>query len=117
VKRPSIPFEGSESGEATAVRVLAAVKRERHGRRVADLEKKDDPPGAGASFQDRMAHRVATKAGRQLYKQRQQTIEPVFGILKETIQGSDVFRCGGKSKPTCNGPWCAWPTICAASTG
>ena len=100
------------------MRVLAAVKRERHGRRVADLEKKDDPPepGAGASFQDRMAHRVATKAGRHLYKQRQQTLEPVFGILKEAM-GSDVFRCGGKSKPTWNGPWCAWPTICAASTG
>ena len=45
-------MECNEKGEAAAVRVLAAVKRDRHGRRVADLEKKDDPPEpeAGASF-------------------------------------------------------------------
>ena len=36
-------IECNEKGESTAVRVLAAVKRDRHGRRVADLEKKDDP--------------------------------------------------------------------------
>ena len=28
-----------------------------------------------------MAHRLATKAGRELYAQRTQTIEPVFGLI------------------------------------
>ena len=37
-------MECNEKDESTAGRVLAAVKRDRHGRRVADLEKKDDPP-------------------------------------------------------------------------
>jgi transposase len=69
------------------VRVLAAVKRQSHGRSVAQLEKKADPPAPDpqAPFLERMAHRVATKAGRERYKLRQQTVEPIFGILKETL--------------------------------
>ena len=103
-------IECNEKGEATAVRVLAAVKRDRHGRRVADLEKKDDPPEpeAGASFQDRMAHRVATKAGRQLYKQRQQTLEPVFGILKEAME-CRRFSLRGQIKANLE-----WTLVCLA---
>ena len=103
-------IECNEKGESTAVRVLAAVKRDRHGRRVADLEKKDDPPEpeAGASFQDRMAHRVATKAGRQLYKQRQQTIEPVFAILKEAM-GFRRFSLRGQIKASLE-----WTLVCLA---
>lgn len=71
----------------TRVRVLAAVNRQRHGRSVEQLEKKVDPPAPGpeASFTERMAHRVATRAGRERYKLRQQTVEPIFGIIKETL--------------------------------
>jgi hypothetical protein len=70
-----------------STRVLAAVNRQRHGRRVEQLEKKADPPEPGpeASFSERMAHRVATRAGRERYKLRQQTVEPIFGIIKETL--------------------------------
>ena len=32
-----------------------------------------------------MAHRLQTKAGKILYAQRKQTIEPVFGIIKEAM--------------------------------
>ena len=41
----------------------------RHGRQVADLENKDNPPEpeAGASFQDREGAPGGHKAGRQLY--------------------------------------------------
>lgn len=69
------------------VRVLAAVKRQGHGRSVAQLEKKADPPAPDpqAPFTERMAHRVATRAGRERYKLRQQTVEPIFGIIKETL--------------------------------
>jgi len=69
------------------VRVLAAVKRQRHGRSVEQLEKKADPPTPGpqASFAERMAHRVSTRTGRERYKLRQQTVEPIFGIIKETL--------------------------------
>jgi transposase len=81
---------------ARGVRVLAAMGRERHGRRVRDLEKKTDPPEPApeAPWAERMAHRTATRAGRARYKLRQQTVEPVFGILKAAL-GFRAFRLRG----------------------
>lgn len=72
---------------AGATQVLAALKREPHGRTVSDLEKKPLPeaPGAGASFAERMIYRVASPTGRARYKLRQQTVEPVFGIIKQAL--------------------------------
>lgn len=99
--------QGRESGQG-APEVLAAIKREGHHRSVSDLAKKDDPPapGDGASFSKKMAHRVATKEGRAKYKQRQQTIEPVFGIIKEAI-GFRRFSLRGHSKVALE-----WTLVC-----
>jgi transposase len=92
-------LEQTADGQATGVRVLAAVKREPHGRRVAQLEKRDDPPTPPqqATWAEHLAHRVATKAGRLRYKQRQQTVEPVFGIIKEAL-GFRRFSLRGLTK-------------------
>jgi transposase len=80
-------IEENAEGQPTGVRVLAAVKRDRHGRTVAQLEKRADPPAPPpeAPWLEHLAQRVATKAGRQRYRQRQQTVEPVFGIIKEAL--------------------------------
>jgi hypothetical protein len=40
---------------------------------------------------------VATKAGRARYKLRQQTVEPIFGIIKEAM-GFRRFSMRGLSK-------------------
>lgn len=79
--------------------VLAAVKRTGHHRRVADLEKQDDPPPPGpqATSREHMIHRTATAAGKALYKLRQQTVEPVFGIIKSAM-GFRQFLLRGKAK-------------------
>jgi transposase len=91
--------EQDAQGRPTGVEILAAIKREPHGRTVADLEKKADPPAPepGASFEEKMIHRVATKAGRTRYKLRQQTVEPVFGIIKEAL-GFRRFSLRGLAK-------------------
>lgn len=67
--------------------VYAAVEKSSHHRTVADLEQRAEPisPAAGASVAAVMAHRLQTKTGRALYKLRQQTVEPVFGIVKEAM--------------------------------
>ena len=46
-----------------------------------------EPPAlsATATPADRMRHRLATAAGRALYALRKQTVEPVFGIIKEAL--------------------------------
>ena len=92
-------IEATADGQPTGVRVLAAVKRDAHGRTVAQLEKRDDPPAPppDAPFLEHLAHRVATKAGRQRYRQRQQTVEPVFGIIKQAM-GFRRFSLRGLGK-------------------
>lgn len=67
--------------------VYAATGRQRHGRSVAELEQREDPPAPpeGSAMSARMAHRMETKAGKTLYAQRKQTVEPVFGIIKAAM--------------------------------
>jgi hypothetical protein len=67
--------------------VYAATKRHRHGRSVQQLEKRDDPapPPPGAPAARIMEHRLQTKDGKELYGLRKQTVEPVFGIIKEVL--------------------------------
>ena len=67
--------------------VYAAMQRHPHGRSIQDLEKHDDPPAPppDASMAEIMAHRLATEAGKDLYGMRKQTVEPVFGIIKEVL--------------------------------
>ena len=82
-----------------APKIYAAPGRQPHGRTVAQLEARDDPPapGADASAKAIMAHRLATQAGRKLYAQRKQTIEPVFGIIKAAM-GFRRFMLRGLAK-------------------
>ncbi|GAB0056948.1 hypothetical protein SIID45300_01264 [Candidatus Magnetaquicoccaceae bacterium FCR-1] len=49
-----------------------------------------------------MERKLLTKRGKELYKKRGQTVEPVFGQMKET-QGADEFRLRGLE--LCNGEW------------
>ena len=64
-----------------------AAEKSDHGSKVEDLEAKDDPPAVpvNASGTDKMRQRLTTKAGKELYKLRKQTVEPVFGIIKEAM--------------------------------
>jgi hypothetical protein len=66
--------------------ILAALQREPHGRPVAQLEKRSNPPAPlpeEAPFAEGMRHRTATTAGRVLSKLRSQAVEPVFGIIQD----------------------------------
>ena len=91
--------DGGAAVDVNGIKVLAALHREGHGRSVAQLEKKEDPPppAADASFVEQMAHRVATRSGRGRYKLRQQTVEPVFGIIKQSL-GFRCFSLRGQAK-------------------
>lgn len=90
--------------------IFAALQREPHGRTVAQLEKRTDPsaPPPAAPFAERMRHRTATAAGRALYKLRQQTVEPAFGIIKDVL-GFRRFSLRGLAKVTLE-----WELVCLA---
>jgi len=89
---------GVES-EGQGPKVYAATKRHGHGRSVAQLEERPDPPAPppGAKAGEMMAHRLETKEGKARYRLRKQTVEPVFGIIKEAI-GFRRFRLRGLEK-------------------
>ena len=91
--------EQNAAGKPTGTTVYAATKRTHHQRSVRDIEKRDDPPPPPpeASASERMAQRTSTAAGRALYKLRQQTVEPVFGIIKSAM-GFRQFSMRGLEK-------------------
>lgn len=80
-------IEETRPGDKPGPTVYAAIKRQRHGRSIAQLEERSDPPAPppDAPVAERMAHRLETKEGREIYSQRKQTVEPVFGIIKEAL--------------------------------
>ena len=79
--------------------IYAATGRKPHGRSVQDLEQRADPPAPcpEASAKEKMKYRLETKKGRELYALRKQTIEPIFGIIKETL-GFRRFSLRGLKK-------------------
>ncbi len=88
-----------DGSEGSGPKVYAAFKRQRHGRSVAQLEVRSDPPAPPpeATTDEPMAHRLDTAEGRRLYGLRKQTVEPVFGIIKEAI-GFRRFMLRGLEK-------------------
>jgi len=103
-------IERAADGTPTGTTVYAAVEKTGHHRTVADLEKKSEPaaPAAAASVTEVMRHRLRTTAGQALYKLRQQTVEPVFGIIKSVL-GFRQFRLRGRAKAALE-----WTLVCLA---
>jgi len=90
--------------------VYAAVEKRGHHRSVADLEKRPEPtaPQAHAILKEVMGQRLKTRAGQALYKLRQQTVEPVFGIIKSGL-GFRQFGLRGREKVSLE-----WTLVCLA---
>lgn len=90
---------GGDEDPGGGPQVYAATRRQAHGRTVADLEARPDPPAPppGAPISEIMAHRLGTAEGRGLYALRKQTVEPVFGIIKEAM-GFRRFTLRGLGK-------------------
>ena len=91
--------EQKPEGPATGVIVYAAVEKHSHHKTVADLLPQPEPaaPGPEATAKEIMAHRLKTQIGKELYKLRKQTVEPVFGIIKE-VMGFRRFMLRGRVK-------------------
>jgi transposase len=90
--------------------VYAALEKHSHHKSLADLLPRPEPaaPGPHASAKEIMAHRLKTAAGQALYKLRKQTVEPVFGIIKE-VMGFRRFRLRGRKKVSLE-----WTLVCVS---
>jgi len=67
-----------------------------------------DPPTNAQSWIKRMKQRTETERGRKKYRMRQQTVEPVFGIIKE-VMGFRRFLLRGLEKVEGE-----WELVCLA---
>lgn len=92
------------AGQPAGVPVYAAQEKKGHHRTVEDREARPEPPAppAGASASEVMSHRRRTAAGQAKYKLRQQTVEPILGIIK-SVPGFRQFRLRGKEKASLEG--------------
>lgn len=102
--------EQTAEGQPTGTTVYAALEKREHHRTVSDLEKKPQPsaPTPGASISEVMKYRLKTAEGRAKYKLRQQTVEPVFGIIKSVL-GFRQFLLRGLRKVELE-----WQLVCLA---
>ena len=81
---------------------LFAVARDHHHLSVFDRFAPDTPAPQTDDPLPLMEHRLTTQAGRALYALRKQTVEPVFGIIKQ-VMGFRQFSMRGLDKVT--GEW------------
>jgi transposase len=102
--------EETPEGAPTGVKVYAAVEKHSHHKTVADLLPQPEltAPGPQASAKEVMAHRLKTETGKTLYKLRKQTVEPVFGIIKE-VMGFRRFLLRGRAKVELE-----WTLVCVS---
>jgi transposase len=102
--------ERTGDGQPTGTTVYAAVEKKEHHRTVSDLEQKPEPttPGPEATTGEVMRYRLRSAAGRAKYQLRQQTVEPVFGIIKSVL-GFRQFLLRGLAKVELE-----WQLVCLA---
>jgi hypothetical protein len=62
-----------------------------------------DAPAETATPREKMAYKLRTALGKAIYRRRKCTVEPVFGIIKETL-GFRQFSLRGER--TARGEWC-----------
>ncbi len=102
--------EQKPEGTPSGVTVYAAVEKHSHHKTLADLLPQVEPaaPGPEATAKEIMAHRLKTEVGKALYKLRKQTVEPVFGIIKE-VMGFRRFTLRGRAKVSIE-----WTLVCVS---
>jgi len=79
-----------------------AVTRDQHHLSVFDRFAPDDPAPVTDDPVIQMKHQLTTQSGRALYALRKQTVEPVFGIIKQ-VMGLRQFSMRGLEKAA--GEW------------
>ena len=100
--------EQNPDGTPSGMTVYAAVEKTSHHKTVADLLPQPEPPAPGpdARPKEQMAYRLKTGVGKTLYRLRKQTVEPVFGIIKE-VMGFRRFMLRGRAKVSLE-----WTLVC-----
>ena len=89
----------NKKGGREGPEVFCAVEKGHHGKTVEDLKNKGPKgrPPANMSGKEKMARKLKTKKGKEVYKKRKETVETVFGIIK-SVMGFRQFMLRGIEK-------------------
>jgi len=89
---------------ARGIEPYIATARDRHHRSWQErFAQEPEPPAEDASLMVKMAYKLKTDIGKQIYGLRKSTVEPVIGIIKETL-GFRQFSLRGLWAVA--GEWC-----------
>lgn len=81
---------------------VISTSREKHNTYLDDILNNEEQTNEGNSPTQKMNRVLKSKIGKTIYKKRKQTVEPVFGIIKE-ILGFRRFSLRGEEKA--DGEW------------
>jgi transposase len=88
-------------------RLIATTKSWKLKRKTQEEDRPSGPPSQSATPVEAMEHRLLTEEGEALYKLRSQTVEPVFGQIKEP-RGLRRFRRRGRDAAESE-----WDLVCS----
>jgi transposase len=98
------------AAEAEGVEAYIAVGKQSHGRSLESILGEDQPLDLAdtASAKERMAHKLKSPQGERLYRLRKQTVEPVFGIIKQCMRFRQFLMRGQDNVSN------EWNLVCTA---
>jgi len=103
-RRPAIPGTNVEELEVRGIEPYIATGRDSHYQSWQErFAQQPEPPPEDASLIVKMAYKLRTVIGKQVYGLRKSTVEPVIGIIKETL-GFRQFSLRGLLAAA--GEWC-----------
>ncbi|TXK26419.1 IS1182 family transposase [Pontibacter qinzhouensis] len=94
--------------DGDGIEALIATGRERHNSFLATALRQEQEPGPEGTATESMRRRLSSKEGRRIYSKRKQTVEPVFGIIKEVL-GFRRFSLRGEQQAAGE-----WSLVCLA---
>jgi len=101
--------ENTELCEAAKITPYLAMRRDAHHTWLeAQLAKAKEAPEPDADAVTRMAHRLQSKEGREIYGKRKSSVEPTFGIQK-SVMGFRTFFLRGLENVRAE-----WKLVCTA---
>lgn len=95
--------------EQMEIAPIISTSREKHNSFLSNIlnpDPTDDAPCATPV--EKMARKLKSEDGKEIYKKRKQTVEPVFGIIKE-IMGFRRFSLRGETETDAE-----WSLVCSA---
>ncbi len=88
------------------IEAIISTAREKHNTYLENLLNKDNCAAQDNTPVNKMNQVLKSKKGKEIYKRRKQTVEPVFGIIKEVL-GFRRFSLRGEVETDCE-----WSLVC-----